>query len=96
VRVLQRKSVGNILMFSWATGCVATFEPASKLNRLGAGIAAVFSSMRIGHRLCEEPAVVDESPSRTRPLEPSIDLFWHLQKEICIWKENSYCRSSNE
>ena len=75
VRMLRRLSVRNILLFSWATGCAATFVPVPKLNRLGAGIAAVFSSMRIGHVARQEPAVVDESPSRTRPLEPSIDLF---------------------
>jgi hypothetical protein len=32
----------------------------------------VVSSMRIGHGFGQEPAVVNESPSRTRPLEPSI------------------------
>ena len=73
---------GNILKLSWATGCVATPRPLTLWQKaVGRRVSLrVVSVMRIGHVERQEPDVVDESPSRTRPLEPSIELFRFLRK----------------
>ena len=74
-------AVGIMLKPSWATGCVATPRPLSQGKAVERRVSLrVVSVMRIGHVERQEPVVVDESPSRTRPLEPSIELFRFVRK----------------